>query len=356
MTKTIILAAGGTGGHVFPAIALAQELKMRGYAPVLLTDHRIDKFANAIGIIPRHIIYAGKLSPKGLIHLLLGLVQSFLYFLKVKPVAVVGFGGYPSFPGMAMGLVLGIPTVLHEQNSYMGKANRLFAPFVKRVALSFPNTRAIPESAKTKCSMVGNPVRPAIKRLGKSVYSVSDDEIFLLITGGSQGSSIFSEIIPPAINQLPLFLQRKLRITQQCRPAEVAATQDFYNRNQIKAHVAAFINDMHMELARADLVIARAGASTCAELAVAGRPAILVPYPHATEDHQTTNARWLADAGAAIIIPQADLTPTILANMLQNLLQSLENRSMMAQAAHNLGIPDAESALADLVEKYVKPS
>ena len=353
MQKTIILAAGGTGGHVFPAIALAHELQNRGYNPILLTDFRIQKFAAALTTVQHKIIHTGPLSPRGIFGLIAGLIETFLFFRKIKPVAVVGFGGYPSFPGVAIGLLFHLPTLLHEQNSYMGKVNRIFAPFVKQIALSFPNTNAIPEKAKSKCVMIGNPVRTAIKKLKNSIYSVNDDEIFLLVTGGSQGTAIFSEIIPQAIKKLPIFMQRKLRVTQQCRAEDVSRTQDFYTHNNIKAKVAAFIDDISFELSRADLVIARSGASTCAELAVAGRPSILVPYPHATEDHQTTNAEWLKEAGAAIILPQTEFTVIILSTLVQNLLQSPDKRLEMAEAARAIGILDAEAALADLVVKAI---
>ena len=356
MNKTIILAAGGTGGHVFPAIALSTELKNRGYNPILLTDYRIKKFAAALNRVDHRIIHTGPLSPRGIFGLVTGLIQSFFFFRKVKPVAVVGFGGYPSFPGVAMGLLLRLPTLLHEQNSYMGKVNRIFARYVKHIALSFPNTNAVPAEAKKKCITVGNPIRPAIKKLKNSIYSTNDDEIFLLITGGSQGTSIFSEIIPQALSKLPIYMQRKLRVTQQCRAEDVSGTQDFYVRNNIKAKVAAFIDDMSFELARADMVIARSGASTCAELAVAGKPSILIPYPHATEDHQTTNAQWLKDAGAAIVIPQTEFSVIILTNLLQNLFQSPEKRASMAEATKAISMPDAEAALADLVIQSLQAS
>lgn len=352
--KTIILAAGGTGGHVFPAIALAHELKARGYNPVLLTDHRIVKFANALSDIPRHIIHAGKLSPMGMVNMARGLVQAFLYFLRNRPMAVVGFGGYPSFPGLAMGLLFRLPVILHEQNSYMGKANRVFAYVANAVALSFPRTRAVPAMAAARCTLVGNPVRPAIKKLYKQPYSTHDDSLFLLITGGSQGSSIFADIVPLALANLPAHIRQKLVVTQQARPNEVDRVKTFYLHNNIKAQVAPFIEDMHIHLSRADMVICRSGASTVTELAVAGRPAILVPYPHATEDHQTTNARWLSDEQAAFLIPQPEFTATILTNLLTGVLQSSEKRATMAASAKRLALPDAESALADLVEKQLK--
>lgn len=356
MKKTIILAAGGTGGHVFPAIALSHELKSRGYEAILLTDKRIAKFSAALQNVPHHIIHAGGFSLRGIVPMFVGIIQTFLYFQKVKPAAVVGFGGYPSLPGMCAGVLLRIPTLLHEQNSYMGKVNRLFAPYAKKIGLSFPETTAIPEGGRTKCVMVGNPVRSNIKKLKSSIYSTNDDEINLLITGGSQGTAIFSEVIPQAITKLPIFLQRKLRITQQCRPDDVNKTQDYYMRNNIKAKVSSFIDDMSLELARADMVIARSGASTCAELAVAGRPSILVPYPYATEDHQTTNAAWLKNAGAAIVIPQIEFSATVLTNLLQNILQAPERRKEMADAARSIAITDAEAALADLVLQSIEKS
>lgn len=352
--KTIILAAGGTGGHVFPAIALAHELITRGYNPVLLTDHRISKFSNALGDIPRHIIHAGKLSPTGLINIMRGLYEAFAYFMQNKPIAVVGFGGYPSFPGMAMGLLFHKPIVLHEQNSYMGKANKFFAYVSNAIGLSFPKTVAVPPAAKKLCKLVGNPVRPAIKKLFKQGYSPSDDVLYLLITGGSQGSSIFAEVVPQALAALPAHLKQKLVVTQQARAAEVDAVKGFYQKNNIKAQVATFIDDMHIHLSRADMVICRSGASTVAELAVAGRPAVLVPYPHATHNHQTTNARWLSDEQAAFLIPQPEFTPTVLTNLLSGVLQSPEKMANMAEAAKRLALPDAESALADLLEQHLK--
>lgn len=352
--KTIILAAGGTGGHVFPAIALAHELIARGYKPVLLTDERIAKFSASLGDMPRHIIHAGKLSPMGLVHMAMGLLEAFQYFLKTKPAAVVGFGGYPSFPGMAMGVTFRLPVILHEQNSFMGKANRFFAYASHAIGLSFPKTVAVPAQAKKRTKLVGNPVRPAIKKLFKQPYTTSDDTLYLLITGGSQGSSIFSQVVPEALANLPAHIKQKLVVTQQARAVEVDAVKGFYQRNNIKAQVAPFIEDMHIHLSRADLVICRSGASTVAELAVAGRPSVLVPYPYATENHQLTNARWLSDEQAAILIPQSDFNSTILTNLLSGVLQSAEKRATMAEAAKRLAMPDAESALADLLEQQLK--
>lgn len=352
--KTFILAAGGTGGHVFPAIALAHALKARGHHAVLLTDKRITKFAAALGDTPRHVIAAGPLSPKGLLPLCIGILQAVRFMRKTKPAAVIGFGGYPSFPGIAAAILLGKPLILHEQNSYMGKVNRWLAKFADALALSFPHTVNVPDEAQSRTQVTGNPVRPQIKRLYKSDYSRSEDTLYLLITGGSQGSSIFAEVVPQALSLLPVFLKNKLVVTQQARADEVQKTQDFYTQNGIRAGVASFIDDMQVQLGRADLVICRSGASTVAELAVAGRPSILVPYPHAMEDHQTTNARWLSDMGAAILVPQGEFTAPVLANMLKALLQSVEKRATMAEAAKDLALPDAEEVLADLVLKHAK--
>lgn len=352
--KTFILAAGGTGGHVFPAIALAHALKSRGHNAILLTDKRIVKFASALGDTPRRIIHAGPLSPKGLLPLCLGILQAMLFILKAKPVAVIGFGGYPSFPGVAAAILLGKPLILHEQNSYMGKVNRWLSKFAEAVALSFPHTVNVPDEAQSRTHVTGNPVRPQIKRLYRAEYSRSEDTLYLLVTGGSQGSSIFAEVVPHALSLLPVFLKNKLVVTQQARADEVQKTQDFYQQHGIRAGVATFIDDMQVQLGRADIVICRSGASTVAELAVAGRPSILVPYPHAMEDHQTTNARWLSDMGAAILVPQDEFTAPVLANLLKGLLQSTEKRATMAEAAKNLALPDAEEVLADLVLKYAR--
>jgi UDP-N-acetylglucosamine--N-acetylmuramyl-(pentapeptide) pyrophosphoryl-undecaprenol N-acetylglucosamine transferase len=359
----IVLAAGGTGGHMFPAQALAIELMARGRQVAVITERRGAEYLRADTRIAVHVVTAGAPSggrvadrAHGLAALARGTAQARRLLRAIRPAAVVGFGGYPSLPGMAAALWLGLPTCLHEQNAVLGRVNRRLAPWVDVIAASFPGLPAVfpnlrPSDA-AKVTVTGNPVRDAIAAARGLGFPRADagDDLRLLVFGGSQGARILSEVVPQALALLPPALQRRLQITQQCRPEDMDRVATVYRKSGLRAELTSFIADMPQQLARAHLVISRAGASTTSELAVVGRPAILAPYPHAMDDHQSANARALAEAGAAWILPDRDLTPVTLAKHLQPLLAHPERLAEAAAQAARLGRPDAAGALADLVE------
>lgn len=361
--KTIVLASGGTGGHIFPAEALAEELKERGYTPVLITDSRHEQYVGkARKPYEARIIHAGTLRGNvlkriaGMLEIIAGYFQARALLKKLKPAAVVGFGGYPSFPTMMAGRHLGLKSVIHEQNSRFGKVNALLAPKVDAVATSFPEMADVTDIVKAKITLTGNPVRPAVRSLRTLPYPDlnEDGTLHILIIGGSQGASVFAEVLPEAIALLPQPLRARLRIDQQCRPDDVKDVRKAYSALGINADIATFFRDLPVRLASAHLVITRAGASTVAELAVAGRPSILVPYPHATDDHQRGNATALEDAGGGWVMPQQAFTPTALSARLEAFLSLPSTLSEAAEKARSIGRPDAAKLLADVVEGLAK--
>lgn len=355
---TVVLAAGGTGGHIFPAESLAEELTLRGHKAILITDSRQEKFAskNNIGV---HIIYAkspvggiaGKI--KAIASIFIGTAQSLILLIKIKPNVVVGFGGYPSLPTMLAAFILNIRTVIHEQNSVLGRVNRRLATIANKIATSFEKVSHIANKDMGKIVLTGNPVRPHIKPVRELPYPElkKNDHLHILVTGGSQGASIFSEVIPEAIISLPDAIKKHIRIDQQCRKEDIDRVRKLYEDADINAELGTFFSDMPVRLANAHLVICRAGASTIAEITVAGRAAILVPYLHATDDHQTSNARAIADKGAAFIIPQGILKPDLIVEHIQDFLQNPEVLTKTAVNAFELGIIDADKRLADVVEE-----
>ncbi|MFZ4125293.1 MAG: undecaprenyldiphospho-muramoylpentapeptide beta-N-acetylglucosaminyltransferase [Rickettsiales bacterium] len=326
MSKTIILAAGGTGGHIFPAEALAEVLLARGYTPELITDHRFHEYnkLNADAVlarIPIHTIRAG--SPSGGIlkiisnslGLLIGIVQAVNHLRRIKPVAVVGFGGYPSFPTMIAAILLGKTTIIHEQNSVLGRVNRLTARYVNHIAVSYRHTQFMPEKARLKTTRTGNPVRSAIQALAKIEYpNVEPDGMLkILVIGGSQGASVFSDVVPKAFEKLSPQLRARVRLDQQCRVREIEHAKAAYQAMGMQVDIAPFFADVAARLAGAHLVISRAGASSVAELTAAGRPAILVPLPAATDNHQYFNAEAVEDAGGGWVMAQDGFTADALA-------------------------------------------
>jgi UDP-N-acetylglucosamine--N-acetylmuramyl-(pentapeptide) pyrophosphoryl-undecaprenol N-acetylglucosamine transferase len=350
----IILAAGGTGGHMFPAEALARALLARGRAVALVTDARGQAFGDALSDVPVHRIRAATLGAG-----LLGKVRTvaelgLCTFLArrllggLDPAVVVGFGGYPSVPTMLAAQRMGVATLIHEQNAVLGRANRLLAKGARVVATSFPSVAGLAAERQVR---TGNPVRPAIAALRDLAYAAphGDTPIELLITGGSQGAQILGEIIPAAAALLAPSLKQRLRIFQQARAEQVDAVRAAYELAGIQAEVAPFFKDMPARLAACQLAVTRAGASTVAELAACGRPALLVPYPHATDDHQTANAKALAASGGAWVVPQPEFTPPSLAARLALLLESPATLAMAADASRGWGIPDAAEKLADAV-------
>ncbi|MDX2073639.1 MAG: undecaprenyldiphospho-muramoylpentapeptide beta-N-acetylglucosaminyltransferase [Alphaproteobacteria bacterium] len=355
---SIVLAAGGTGGHIFPAEALAEEVIARGHGVVLITDKRFNKFPSGLlATVPRRTIRAGG-SGSGLAHkvsaglnIAIGTLRSLRILAKLKPRIVVGFGGYPSFPTVYAATMLGIPTLIHEQNSVLGRANRLLAGRVGRIATSFPDTQMVEEADKKKIILTGNPVRGAVRGLREIPYPQlqQDGKLHILITGGSQGASIFSEVMPRAVELLPPHLRARLRIDQQCREAEIKETRMHYAAIGVHPDLATFFVDMPVRLASSHLVIARSGASTVSELAVAGRPAILVPLPTAMDNHQYYNANVFEQIGGGWVMAQDGFTPQAVAARLEAFLTAPETLNRAAENVRKLGMTDAAKALADAV-------
>jgi UDP-N-acetylglucosamine--N-acetylmuramyl-(pentapeptide) pyrophosphoryl-undecaprenol N-acetylglucosamine transferase len=355
----IVLAAGGTGGHVFPAEALARVLTARGYRLALITDARGTGYRGALAQIETHRLPVTTLAGgirqrlRGGVDLALSLFRARRLLRQLKPAAVVGFGGYPSLPTMFAALQAGIPTAVHEQNAVLGRANRLLARRVSAIATSFPEVTYVPDGAETRITLTGNPVRPAAISLRRDGYQTANGtgRLRILVTGGSQGASIFSRVVPEAIATLPPAQRQRIAVVQQCRPEDLERTRALYKDIGIPAELDSFFEDLPARLATSNLVICRSGASTVAELTVIGRPSILVPYPHATDDHQTANAGALADAGAGWLIDNAAFTASVLAERLSALLADSVPLDRAASAAWNLGRPDAAERLADLVQR-----
>lgn len=357
-TRPIVLATGGTGGHVFPAEALAGELEARGVPFTLITDSRGRQWQGALSRRPIHYIRSA--SPTGPIQqrvkavfsLALGLFDAWRALRRIGPAAVVGFGGYASVPTMLAARLRRTPAMVHEQNAVLGKANRWVLGGVSRVATSFARTRFVEDG---RARLVGNPVRETVRSLRSTSYRPpgAGRVIDLLVFGGSQGAASFSKIIPEAILTLPRPMRARLRIVQQCRPEDLDRVRALYLQADIVAELAPFFADLPQRLAGAHLVIGRSGASTVAELAAIGRPAVLIPYPYAADDHQTANARAFECAGACLVIPHADFTAKALAGHLQALFDAPERLAEMAAAAHAAGRPDAAARLADLVGELI---
>ena len=358
MSGAFVLAAGGTGGHLFPAQALASELLRRGRRVVVMTDGRGHNYGTAfpgaeIATIPA-ATFEGRsplrwLASSGIIGA--GIASALGKLRRIRPRAVVGFGGYPSFPVIVAAWLARIPCVLHEQNAVLGRVNRLVAPIARRITASVPFARHAPKDM-SRVVFTGSPVRPEAEALAGASYSAPDKDgpIHLLVFGGSQGARALSEIVPAALTRLHENLRRRLEVTQQCRPEDVAAVESAYRAAGIKAEVARFYDDLPRRMADAHLVISRSGASTLSELTVVGRPAILIPYPFAMDDHQAANAAVLEEAGAAWMVRQSALNPDVLARMLEEILGQPRLLAAHAAAAARLGHPHAASRLADVVE------
>ncbi len=357
MSSLVVLAAGGTGGHMFPAEALARALLTRGRRVALMTDSRGEAFGERFPGVALHRIRAGRFSGNllrkalGLVELALGTLQAGRKLRALGPAAVVGFGGYPSVPTMLAAAWQKRPTVIHEQNAILGRANRLLASRVRGIATSFAEVSGLGPAERGRVTETGNPVRPAIAALGGTPYVASSGAapFELLVLGGSQGARVLSAVITEALARLPEPLRRRLRLTQQARPEDLEAVRAAYARCGIAAEIRPFFDDVPARLMRAQLVIARSGASTVAELTVVGRPAILVPYRYAADDHQTANARALETAGAAWVMSEQAFTAEVLSRRLEALMEAPQMLAKAADAAHALGRPDAAERLADLV-------
>ncbi len=356
MSAGFVLAAGGTGGHLFPAGALATELVERGREVHLLTDARVDAFAQGVPGVTVHWVRCGRLgggpirAAHGLAEVAAGAVQARRLLRRLLPQAVIGFGGYPSVPTMLAAVSLGLATLIHEQNAVLGRANRLLAPRVRRIATGFAETAGIRPADRARAVHTGNPVRPAVLAAGEPGYLPPSPggPVELLILGGSQGARVLSEIVPPALAALPPRLRGSLRVSQQTRPEDLAAVAKAYAEIGIDAQCESFFADVPQRMARAHLAICRAGASTVAELAAIGRPGLLIPYPHATDDHQSANARAFAAAGGGWVVAQAQLRPDTLAALLENLLGDGPALTLAAVRARGFGRRDAVRHLARL--------
>jgi len=325
-----------------------------GTAVYLATDRRANAFAAVVPGVKVLHIWAGRIgggpmqSACGLAETALGVVQARRLLRRLRPDAVVGFGGYPSVPTMLAATQLGYPTLLHEQNAVLGRANRLLARRVGRIATGFAATAGLRAADQARAVYTGNPVRPAIRAVADIPYCppAPGAPVELVILGGSQGARIFADIVPPALAALPPYLRSTLRVSQQARPEDCAGVAAALHAAGIVAEVASFFTDVPQRLARAQLAICRAGASTVAELAVAGRPAILVPYPFATDDHQSANAGAFAAAGAGWAMPQPELSAPILAQALVERLRDPTGLALAAAAARRFAAADATERLA----------
>lgn len=356
--KVAVIAAGGTGGHLFPAQALAEALIARGWRVVLATDDRVKGLSESFPAERQIALSAATYRPgdplgmvKAGFAILKGVLQARAALNEIKPAVVVGFGGYPSLPALIAAISQGRRTVIHEQNAVMGRANRLLAPRVTTVACAFPTLQKAPAAVQARAVVVGNPVRPPIRALAERPYEPPTDEFRLLVTGGSQGARLLSELIPAAVAKLPEAMRLKLKVQQQTRAKSMENARKVYADAMVAAEIAPFFRDMAGRLAAAHLVIGRAGASTVCEIAVAGRPSILVPLKIALDDDQGQNARLLAEAGAAEVAREDQLTAASMTAALKKLIASPKRLAKMAAAARKVARPDAADRLADVVEK-----
>lgn len=365
MLKSVIIAAGGTGGHFFPAEALADELQKRGMRVVLMTDARSAGLTSGVFAgCERHVIAGAGLSGRnvqraasGAAHLARGTAQARAILARLEPAAVVGFGGYPAVPPVLAARLLRNRLlrrrpvlILHEQNAVLGRANRLLARAADHLALSFAETSRIPGRIATHYT--GNPVRRDIAQLAGAAYQEPKERLALLMLGGSLGAKIFATLIPEALALLPEPLRARIDLVAQYRADDLGAANAALDRAGIAHTTAPFFTDIPARLTAAHLVIARAGASTIAEIAITGRPSILIPLPHAIDDHQRANADALARHSAAIRLDQATATPAMLARAIQTLADEPARLTAMAAAAARLGRPDAAAKLADLVQQH----
>jgi UDP-N-acetylglucosamine--N-acetylmuramyl-(pentapeptide) pyrophosphoryl-undecaprenol N-acetylglucosamine transferase len=357
VSPLIVLAAGGTGGHMFPAEALAEELLAQGMRLALITDRRGGAFEGANQAVETHRVHAAAVAGRGsfrrawsLVQLARGTIEAKSLLNHLRPRAVVGFGGYASLPTMLAACWSGIPTLIHEQNAVLGRANRLLARRVDRVATSFERTRGVAAKVRTKTVRVGMPVRSPFAAVRSRPFPgmEGNQSLNLLVLGGSQGARVFARVVPQAVERLAEVWRLRLKVCQQCRPEDAEEVRATYARIGVEAELSTFFRDVPERMAAAHLLVARAGASTVGEVMIAGRPAILVPYPHAADDHQTANALAVEAAGAGWIFPQPKFTPDALAERLESLFAYPEVLQAAAAKALQASIPDATARLATL--------
>jgi UDP-N-acetylglucosamine--N-acetylmuramyl-(pentapeptide) pyrophosphoryl-undecaprenol N-acetylglucosamine transferase len=362
VAETIVLSAGGSGGHLFPAQALAGELARRGKKIVVMTDSRGTSYTDAFPDAAIETVPSAAFSDRSALRLFsapfeigAGIVVALAKLARIRPRAVVGFGGYPTVPIMIAAALSRLPTAILEQNAVVGRANRLVMNRMRVVAAAFPIARFAPRDI-SKIVLVGNPVRPDVVALAGSYYErpTAGGPLRLLVFGGSQGARALSDVVPAAIGLLPPEFKSRLELVQQCRPEDLERVRSAYRGFGVKAELQPFFKDLPQRMARAHLVISRAGAGTVSELAVIGRPAILIPLPHALDDNQTPNAEILERAGAGWRLPQSELEPQKLADMLSAAFSSPEDLAHRAAAARSVARPDAAQRLADVVEDLAR--
>lgn len=358
ISRHFVLAAGGTGGHMVPAHAVAEELMSRGHHVALVTDDRGAKIPGLFKDVPVHVLPAGRMQggPRGWVRgvraIWDGRDMARRMYETFRPSVVVGFGGYPALPALLGAIKDEIPTIVHEQNAVLGRVNRLLARKVSAIATAYPDVRKLADKYAEKTHLIGNPVRAEVLALRDEDYPMlTDESVFrLLVTGGSQGATILSSVVPDGLSMLPLSLRRRLQVSQQCRAEDIEKVRAIYADLEIPADLATYINDMPEKLSWAHLVIARAGASTIAELTAAGRPAILIPLPSAMDDHQTANVRELVECGGARAIKQSAFTPVELAKQMQKMAMEPGALQNAARRAWGCGRPNAARDMADLLE------
>ncbi|HZP19951.1 MAG TPA: undecaprenyldiphospho-muramoylpentapeptide beta-N-acetylglucosaminyltransferase [Bauldia sp.] len=359
MAGVALIAAGGTGGHLFPAESLALALARRGWRIHLATDHRAEGYGHDFPAEKIHIVPAATItrSPvaaaKAVIQLGRGYMAARRLVRALRPDVAVGFGGYPTVPPMLAAARAGVPTVIHDQNAVLGRANSFLAPRVSAIAVSFARVAGAGDRRITE---TGNPVRPAVMEAASVPYPPLSPggDFRLLIFGGSQGARFLSEVVPAAIGAVPMPIRSRIRVVQQCRREDLEAVKSAYARLDVPAELQPFFRDMPSRIAASHLVVCRSGASTVAELAVIGRPAIMVPLPGALDQDQKANAEVLAGAGGGWMIEQKDMTPQRLAGELADLASHPERLSAAAASARRIGRPDAVERLADLVERVAR--
>ncbi|WOK35700.1 undecaprenyldiphospho-muramoylpentapeptide beta-N-acetylglucosaminyltransferase [Sphingomonas sp. C3-2] len=360
VVRHFVLAAGGTGGHMIPAHALAAELMARGHRVALITDERGARIPGLFDGVQTHVLPAGRLTggPLGWLKagrsIMAGRAMALRLYETFEPSAVIGFGGYPALPALLGAMKAGIPTAIHEQNAVLGRVNRLLARKADAIVTAYPDVQRLKPGWMDKVHVLGNPVRDEVLALREQPFPpLTEDGIFrLLVTGGSQGATVLSDIVPEGLGLLPLNFRRRLQVTQQCRIEDIDRVRATYAELEIPADLATYLPDLPERLGWAHLVIARAGASTIAELTAAGRPAILVPLPSATDNHQTFNVREMVEAGGARSIPQSSFTSVELAKQMQKLALEPGALANAAKRAWNCGRPNATRDLADLVESF----
>ena len=359
-SRQYMLAAGGTGGHLIPAYALAAELVQRGHHVGLITDERGANLPGKPDFLPVHVLPAGRFGKKplkwlgGLRSVFEGRRMALRLIDAYGPSAIVGFGGYPALPAMLAATSAKVPAIVHEQNAVLGRVNRLLSGRVDAIATAYPDIERLKPKYLDKTHLVGNPVRPEVLALRTQDYpAFTEDGILrVLVTGGSQGARILSEILPDGLAMLQPALRQRLQVTQQCRPEDLERVRERYRSHDIPAELGTYFEDMEERLADTHLFIGRAGASTIAELTAVGRPAILIPLPIATDDHQAVNTHEIVHAGGARMIRQARFDAKELAKQIQAMAQAPHTLANAAHAAWNCGRPNAAKDLADLVESF----